>query len=596
MPAYRTKRTMTTFAGEMLGETFVDATGTPVTTNHDYIPDALGSVVGLIADGSTISDTFEYWPYGEVRTRTGTYSTPFQFGGSVGYYSDLIADSSAYLGDQFAYPISDGTRNGWTDASGGTTNLYQSIDDPYGSPDDSNYIKRTPGAFYIAMNFPIGSTITDPGSNVGFKLNWRYSLAAATGLFNHMDLKIQLLQGATIIATCERIDLANTAFTDDSYPLTAAEAASITDFSNLSITISASQNDDGNAPNTMRISSACFEVSPVVGPRQYVRARHLRPDLGRWMTVDPLWPREQPYRYVQNSPSNDVDPTGLQLLSIYAAQVIAQQQKGSDFQKLQQQIFLDEQRDQATLWGPDAQAMMQQFMQQQRQERSATYWQPNFTVTGKSTYVNPKVGSVDTKDYPLHGPEGKIYTPGAVIGYWQKRILGGALHHKQAALQTCLEETANAIDISCVPLNKPRLDCIDNFLRHGLVHLIDTDPLPGAAGLTTMNRPPHLPGFSGYIEINVTAASQSFDPRITTAGGVFLHEVLHACGMDHSHSKSLEVGYTDVIHTKGKRCDQKTYIGDACNNIAVCCILQVVENYRGNCKQRIQNYYGQGLS
>jgi RHS repeat-associated protein len=43
----------------------------------------------------------------------------------------------------------------------------------------------------------------------------------------------------------------------------------------------------------------------------YVRARHLRVDLARWLTVDPLWPIEPPYSYVRNSPVNSIDPTGL---------------------------------------------------------------------------------------------------------------------------------------------------------------------------------------------------------------------------------------------------------------------------------------------
>ncbi len=43
----------------------------------------------------------------------------------------------------------------------------------------------------------------------------------------------------------------------------------------------------------------------------YVRARHLRADLARWLTADPLWPVEQPYHYVSNSPALLRDPFGL---------------------------------------------------------------------------------------------------------------------------------------------------------------------------------------------------------------------------------------------------------------------------------------------
>ena len=48
----------------------------------------------------------------------------------------------------------------------------------------------------------------------------------------------------------------------------------------------------------------------------YVRARHLRVDLTRWMTVDPLWPRELTYSYVSDAPVMYPDPSGLGLLDL----------------------------------------------------------------------------------------------------------------------------------------------------------------------------------------------------------------------------------------------------------------------------------------
>jgi RHS repeat-associated protein len=53
-----------------------------------YVPDPLGSTAALLDNTQTKTDTFEYWPYGEVRTRTGTNVTPFQFVGTQGYYRD----------------------------------------------------------------------------------------------------------------------------------------------------------------------------------------------------------------------------------------------------------------------------------------------------------------------------------------------------------------------------------------------------------------------------------------------------------------------------------------------------------------------------
>jgi RHS repeat-associated protein len=55
---------------------------------RDYVPDPLGSTVALLDSTQTITDTFSYWPYGESAGRTGTTATPFQYVGTMGYYTD----------------------------------------------------------------------------------------------------------------------------------------------------------------------------------------------------------------------------------------------------------------------------------------------------------------------------------------------------------------------------------------------------------------------------------------------------------------------------------------------------------------------------
>jgi RHS repeat-associated protein len=54
----------------------------------DYIPDTLGNTIKLVNMSGAVTDEFEYWPYGELRSHTGTSVTPFTFGGTLGYYSD----------------------------------------------------------------------------------------------------------------------------------------------------------------------------------------------------------------------------------------------------------------------------------------------------------------------------------------------------------------------------------------------------------------------------------------------------------------------------------------------------------------------------
>ena len=43
----------------------------------------------------------------------------------------------------------------------------------------------------------------------------------------------------------------------------------------------------------------------------YVRARYYRPNLTRWQTVDPLWPRQLAYAYSKAEPVKYSDPSGL---------------------------------------------------------------------------------------------------------------------------------------------------------------------------------------------------------------------------------------------------------------------------------------------
>lgn len=72
----------TTFAGQIVSE----SRGGVV---KEYLPDPLGSTIAL-ATADAITDTWDYWPYGEVMTRTGSTPTPFTFVGVLGYFKDLL--------------------------------------------------------------------------------------------------------------------------------------------------------------------------------------------------------------------------------------------------------------------------------------------------------------------------------------------------------------------------------------------------------------------------------------------------------------------------------------------------------------------------
>ena len=54
----------------------------------DYIPDPIGSTVALMNTSGVNTDTFTYWPYGELRSHIGSSISSLRYGGTLGYYTD----------------------------------------------------------------------------------------------------------------------------------------------------------------------------------------------------------------------------------------------------------------------------------------------------------------------------------------------------------------------------------------------------------------------------------------------------------------------------------------------------------------------------
>jgi hypothetical protein len=57
-----------------------------------YVPDTQGSTIALIDSAGIVTDTWEYWPYGEVASRTGTNPTPLTFLRTIGYFLDQLSN------------------------------------------------------------------------------------------------------------------------------------------------------------------------------------------------------------------------------------------------------------------------------------------------------------------------------------------------------------------------------------------------------------------------------------------------------------------------------------------------------------------------
>lgn len=67
----------------------------------------------------------------------------------------------------------------------------------------------------------------------------------------------------------------------------------------------------GSKPAFGWVGTLGYRETGLRGSEHYMRARHYGVSEGSWISVDPLWPVEQPYAYVAGNPSSFVDPYGL---------------------------------------------------------------------------------------------------------------------------------------------------------------------------------------------------------------------------------------------------------------------------------------------
>jgi hypothetical protein len=149
---------------------------------------------------------------------------------------------------QYATPDADIVDGTWLDEAASNVNLYDGIvpgtPGSIGAGDDATYIESVLNPSAAACAFGL-SNISDPVASTGHIIRWRRGKDTAGG--GQIDLTVQLRQGyvsevtqGTQITSQADNNLSDTIATT-SYTLSAGEADSITDYTDLQVRFSANQ-------------------------------------------------------------------------------------------------------------------------------------------------------------------------------------------------------------------------------------------------------------------------------------------------------------------------------------------------------------------
>lgn len=182
-----------------------------------------------------------------------TYSSSQSFGGGG------VSSGST----QYARPDEDVSKENWDDAAGGDNDniLYDEINES--SQNDANY--STSGALSLldtTETWEVGlSSVVDPQSSSNHIVRYTYGKDASGG--NVINLTVRLMQGSTQIASWTHNGI-GTGFTLATQTLSAAEADSISNYSDLRLRFTATYSS-GIIARSAQISWAELEVPPATG-------------------------------------------------------------------------------------------------------------------------------------------------------------------------------------------------------------------------------------------------------------------------------------------------------------------------------------------
>lgn len=162
---------------------------------------------------------------------------------------------------QFARPDADLSRTNTVNQSSVTTNLFATIGEAV--RDDSDFIRNSATSAQVATLRVSLNDVLDPQSSLGHIIRYARGCNSTAGM---PKIKIDLYQGATLIASTGTVNITATAFETATYTLTAAEADAITNYSALEvlITLTAGSSIGGGVA---RCSWLEFEVPDAGGGR-----------------------------------------------------------------------------------------------------------------------------------------------------------------------------------------------------------------------------------------------------------------------------------------------------------------------------------------
>jgi len=164
---------------------------------------------------------------------------------------------------QYARPDQDVSKENWDDAAGGDNDniLYDEVNES--SRNDANYATSGSLSFLdTTETWEAGlSNVVDPQSSSNHIVRYTYRKNASGG--NVINLTVRLMQGTTQIASWTHTGI-GTGFTLATQTLSAAEADSITDYSDLRLRFIATYSS-GIVARSAQVSWAELEVPPATG-------------------------------------------------------------------------------------------------------------------------------------------------------------------------------------------------------------------------------------------------------------------------------------------------------------------------------------------